>query len=48
MNFGLLLSKLPHVAESRAHYDAMLSLDPRQPMLMHWLRWLKIGMRRGR
>lgn len=28
MTFGLLLSQLPHVQESRAHYDAMLSLQP--------------------
>ncbi|WP_069233451.1 MULTISPECIES: hypothetical protein [Burkholderia] len=27
MQFGLLLSPLPHVEESRLHYDAMLSLD---------------------
>jgi hypothetical protein len=27
MNFGLLLSKLPHINEARAHYDAMLSLQ---------------------
>jgi hypothetical protein len=27
MNFGLLVSRLPHVQESRLHYDAMLSLD---------------------
>jgi hypothetical protein len=26
MNFGLLLSNLPHVEESRAHYNAMLTL----------------------
>ncbi|MEX3936441.1 hypothetical protein AB4Y32_32500 [Paraburkholderia phymatum] len=26
MNFGLLLSNLPHVKESRDYYDAMLSL----------------------
>ncbi|WP_205791655.1 hypothetical protein [Burkholderia sp. Ac-20353] len=26
MNFGLLLSKLPHIDESRSNYDAMLSL----------------------
>ena len=26
MNFGLLLPQLPHVQESRAHYDTMLSL----------------------
>jgi hypothetical protein len=31
MYFGLLLSQLPHVQESRAHYDTMLSLDPRAP-----------------
>ena len=31
MNFGLLLSNLPHVDESRVHYDAMLSLQPREP-----------------
>ena len=30
MNFGLLLSQLPHVQESRAHYDAMLTLHPRR------------------
>jgi hypothetical protein len=29
MNFGLLLSNLPHVTESRPHYDAMLMLDAR-------------------
>ncbi|CAB3790549.1 hypothetical protein LMG28614_03091 [Paraburkholderia ultramafica] len=31
MNFGLLLSQLPHVQESRAHYDTVLSLQPREP-----------------
>jgi hypothetical protein len=31
MNFGLLLSRLPHVQESRLHYDAMLSLQVREP-----------------
>jgi hypothetical protein len=31
MNFGLLLSQLPHVEESRAHYDAMLALHAREP-----------------
>jgi hypothetical protein len=31
MNFGLLLSHLPHVEESRAHYDAMLSLQQCKP-----------------
>jgi hypothetical protein len=30
MNFGLLLSHLPHVQESRVHYDAMLSLQARE------------------
>lgn len=38
MNFALLLPELPRVQESRAHYDAMLSLDERGT---HWLaaRW---------
>ncbi|MGX7001446.1 hypothetical protein [Caballeronia sp. KNU42] len=27
MNFGLLVSHLPHVQESRLHYNTMLSLD---------------------
>lgn len=31
MNFCLLLSQLPHVQESRAYYDAMLSLHAREP-----------------
>jgi len=31
MNFGLLLSQLPHVQESRGHYDAMLALHAREP-----------------
>jgi hypothetical protein len=31
MNFGLLVSQLPHVQESRVHYDAMLSLKATQP-----------------
>jgi hypothetical protein len=30
MNFGLLLPQLPHVQESRAHYDTMLSLHTQQ------------------
>lgn len=30
MNFCLLLSQLPHVHESRDHYDAMLSLHARK------------------
>ena len=34
MNFGLLLSQLPQVSESRPHYEAMLSLDSRQPVLV--------------
>ncbi|SIT45801.1 conserved hypothetical protein [Paraburkholderia piptadeniae] len=31
MNFALLLSQLPHVQESRAHYNAMLSLGAHKP-----------------
>ncbi|MFM0165910.1 hypothetical protein PQR39_36440 [Paraburkholderia sediminicola] len=31
MNFGLLVSQLPHVQESRVHYDAMLALQAREP-----------------
>ncbi len=31
MNFGLLLSQLPHVQEARVYYDAMLSLQAREP-----------------
>ncbi len=31
MNFGLLLPHLPHVHESRVHYDAMLALHSREP-----------------
>jgi hypothetical protein len=31
MNFALLLSQLPHVQASRAHYDAMLSLGAHKP-----------------
>ena len=31
MNFGLLLSQLPHIQESRVHYDAMLALHAREP-----------------
>lgn len=41
MNFGLLLSQLPHVSESRSKYDAMLSLDIRQPVLARLLNHLK-------
>ena len=32
MNFGLLLSQLLHVQESRVHYDAMLALHAREPL----------------
>lgn len=40
MNFGLLVSQLPHVQESRVHYDAMLSLQPREQhkFVAFWLR----------
>ncbi len=31
MNFGLLLSKLPHVEKSRVHYNAMLALHASEP-----------------
>jgi hypothetical protein len=31
MNFGLLVSQLPHVQESRVHYDAMLALHAPEP-----------------
>lgn len=31
MNFGLLLSQLPRVLESRVHYDAMLALHAPEP-----------------
>jgi len=31
MIFGLLLSQLPHVQESRGHYDAMLALHAPEP-----------------
>ncbi|WP_179402156.1 hypothetical protein [Burkholderia guangdongensis] len=41
MNFGLLLSQLPQVNESRAHYNHMLALDSRQPALVRFLRQLK-------
>ncbi|MGF6725261.1 hypothetical protein P3T43_004638 [Paraburkholderia sp. GAS41] len=37
MNFGLLLSQLPHVQESRVHYDAMLSLQAHEPRQAHKL-----------
>ncbi|WP_323119624.1 hypothetical protein [Burkholderia alba] len=42
MNFGLLLSQLPHVQESRVHYDAMLSLDTgKTPALVAFWQHLK-------
>ncbi|MFP3566806.1 hypothetical protein [Paraburkholderia sp. SIMBA_030] len=31
MTFGLLLSQLPQVQESRVHYDAMLALQAPEP-----------------
>jgi hypothetical protein len=38
MNFGLLLSQLPHVQESRTHYDTMLALrsNPRRKFAVFW------------
>ncbi|WP_322073240.1 hypothetical protein [Burkholderia cepacia] len=41
MNFGLLLSNLPHVTESRNHYDAMLMLDARPRAFSRLLNRLK-------
>jgi hypothetical protein len=40
MNFGLLLPHLPHVRESRVHYEAMLALHAREPnrFLAFWHR----------
>jgi hypothetical protein len=40
MNFGLLVSQLPHVQESRVHYDAMLALHAPEPhrLAAFWLR----------
>jgi len=40
MNFGLPLSQLPHVQESRVHYDAMLALHTSEPrkFAVFWLR----------
>jgi hypothetical protein len=42
MIFGLLLSHLPHVQESRPHYEALLSLEPVRPhrLASAW-RWIK-------
>lgn len=31
MHFGLLVPQLPHVKESRGHYDAMLALRANEP-----------------
>jgi hypothetical protein len=31
MHFGLLISDLPRVEESRIHHDAMLSQETREP-----------------
>ncbi|AFJ89317.1 hypothetical protein QZM46_21915 [Burkholderia vietnamiensis] len=41
MNFGLLLSNLPHVTESRRHYDAMLTLDARPRVFSRFISRLK-------
>ncbi|MGU7778997.1 hypothetical protein [Burkholderia sp. PU8-34] len=41
MNFGLLLSQLPQVTESRRHYDTMLSLDARPRVFVRLLNRLK-------
>jgi hypothetical protein len=30
MHFALLLSNLPHLDESRSHYEALLSLQPQR------------------
>ncbi|MGF6595903.1 hypothetical protein P3T23_000610 [Paraburkholderia sp. GAS448] len=40
MTFGLLLSQLPHIQESRVHYDAMLALHARERhrVAAFWLR----------
>ncbi|WP_164497738.1 hypothetical protein [Burkholderia catarinensis] len=41
MNFGLLLSNLPHVTDSRNHYDAMLTFDVRPRVFSRLLSRLK-------
>ncbi|WP_167389829.1 hypothetical protein [Burkholderia ubonensis] len=41
MNFGLLLSNLPHIDESRASYAAMLSLKSRESHRIAAF-WLKL------
>jgi predicted RNA polymerase sigma factor len=39
MNFGLLLSQLPRVEESRTHYDDMLHLQQSEaPRTSFWRR----------
>ncbi len=45
MNFGLLVSQLPHVNESRVHYDALLALCPRKPhaFAAFWQRLRKLA-----
>jgi hypothetical protein len=49
MNFGLLLSQLPHIQESRGHYDAMLALHERKPhRFASFCRRLKALVRAGR
>ncbi|MGH8777910.1 hypothetical protein [Paraburkholderia sp.] len=30
MHFALLVSQLPHIEEARAHYNELLSLEPRR------------------
>ncbi|MGS0893928.1 hypothetical protein ACVBGC_15525 [Burkholderia stagnalis] len=45
MNFGLLLSTLPHVAESRTQYDEMLTLDARPRVFSRLLNQLKTWFR---
>ncbi|QTD92291.1 MULTISPECIES: hypothetical protein [Burkholderia] len=45
MNFGLLLSNLPHVTESRLHYDTMLTLDARPRVFSRLLNRLKALIR---
>ncbi|WP_325099130.1 hypothetical protein [Burkholderia contaminans] len=45
MNFGPLLSNLPHVTESRNHYDAMLMLDARPRVFSRLLNRLKALIR---
>jgi hypothetical protein len=44
MNFGLLLSHLPHVNEARPHYEAVLSLEAARPHRLANL-WRRIKSR---